>query len=360
MRRFSLRAILAASLVLSATVPALLVLWMMTRASGQAVDDLAGKLLTGVAVLVQTGTEAHVRQAHDVLDGLFTEPLAAGELDRARAWLRDPAQFEAMAFALTRQSADVPVLNFGNLKGGYFGVEATAGGARISVRRPDGQGRLYFQAAAPGDRSRPQAGDALNFEPRSTAWYAGALSAKGRVFSPVQVSGPRKQLMVSLSQPVYDDDGGAAGVFGAELYLQHLADVLRTQRISSRGAAFVIDEKNLLVASSAGDPLFTGTPGGYRRTGPGSSANPVIRASFDALQALRASRRQDTVAIDTSLQRLPMTGDALLMVQRPFGEALGLRWTLVVAAPESDFTAEIRRGLKASLATMALMILLGT
>ena len=48
------------------------------------------------------------------------------------------------------------------------------------------------------------------------------------------------------------------------------------------------------------------------------------------------------------------------MVQRPFGEALGLRWTLVVAAPESDFTAEIGRGLKASLATMALLILLGT
>ena len=67
--------------------------------------------------------------------------------------------------------------------------------------------------------------------------------------------------MVSLSQPVYDADGGAAGVFGADLYLQHLADVLRTQRISSRGAAFVVDEKGLLVASSAGDALFTGTAG---------------------------------------------------------------------------------------------------
>ncbi|HMA08036.1 MAG TPA: histidine kinase dimerization/phospho-acceptor domain-containing protein, partial [Ramlibacter sp.] len=208
--------------------------------------------------------------------------------------------------------------------------------------------------------SHPQSTEALNFEPRTSAWYAGALSAKGRVFSPVQVSGPRRQLMVSLSQPVYDADGGAAGVFGADLYLQHLADVLRTQRISSHGAAFVIDEKNLLVASSAGDSLFTGTPGAYQRTGPGSSANPVIRASFDALQALRAGRSQDTVAIDTSLQRLPLAADALLMVQRPFGESLGLRWTLVVAAPESDFTAEIGRGLKASLATMALVILLGT
>ena len=65
-------------------------------------------------------------------------------------------------------------------------------------------------------------------------------------------------------------------------------------------------------------------------------------------------------SLDKALQRLPMAGDSLLLVQRPFGEAQGLRWTLVVAAPESDFTAEIGRGLKTSLAAMAALILLGT
>src|SRR5439155_25685963 len=139
-------------------------------------------------------------------------------------------------------------------------------------------------------------------EPRSTPWYAGAVTAKGRFFTPVQVSAERKQLMVSLSQPVYDADGGVAGVIGADLYLQHLADVLRTQRISSRGAAFVVDEKGLLVASSAGDTLFTGTAGKFQRTSPAGSFNPVIRASFAALQSLWANRSADTVATDTKLQ----------------------------------------------------------
>jgi signal transduction histidine kinase/DNA-binding response OmpR family regulator len=360
MRMFPLRRILAASLVLLATVPALLVLWMMARASSQAVEDLAGKILTQVAALVQSGTEAHVRQVHDVLDGLFAERLAGAELDRARGWLRNPAQFEPMAFALTRQSTSVPVVHFGNLRGEYFGLEKTAEGARIGIRRPDGAGRVFFQARYPGDRSRPTDSEARNFEPRTTAWYSGALSAQGRVFTPVQVSAVRKQLMVSLSQPVYDPDGGAAGVFGADLYLQQLADVLRTQRISARGAAFVIDEKGLLVASSAGDALFTGSPGQLERTSPAASFNPVIRESFKALQALWASRSEDSVATNTALQRLPMEGDALLMVQRPFGEALGLRWTLVVAAPESDFTAEIRRASKISLVAMGLLILFGT
>jgi len=360
LRMFSLRRILTASLVLLATVPALLVLWMMSRAGTEAVEDLAGKILTQVAALVQADTEAHVQQVHDVLDGLFPERIADAEVERARSWLRNPAQFEAMAFALTRQSADVPVVHFANLRGEYFGLEKTDEGASIGIRKPDGLGRIFFGARFPGDRERPLPSEIRNFEPRSTPWYAGALSAKGRVFTPVQVSPTRKQLMVSLSQPVYDADGGAAGVFGADLYLQHLADVLRTQRISSRGAAFLVDEKGLLVASSAGDSLFTATGGRLQRTSPAESANPVIRAGYAALQAMWARRSEDTVAADKALQRLPMAGDSLLLVQRPFGEAQGLRWTLVVAAPESDFTAHINRAFKVSFGAMAALILLGT
>ena len=357
---FSLRRILAASLMLLATVPAVLVLVMMSRASTQAVEDLAGKILTQVASVVQTGTEAHVQQVHDVLDGLFEESLAGGELERARLWLRSPAQFEAMAFALTRQSEAVPAVHFANLHGEYFGLERASGAALVGIRKPDGAGRAFFKARYPGDRAQPGEPEARNFEPRTTPWYTGALSAKGRVFTPVQVSAARRQLMVSLSQPVYDADGGAAGVFGADLYLQHLADVLRTQRISAHGAAFVVDEKGLLVASSAGDALFTGPPGQYQRTSPQDSVNPVMRAGFAGLRALWASRSADSVAVNTALQRLPLAGDSLLMVQRPFGEALGLRWTLVVAAPESDFTADIHRAFAASFAAMALLILLGT
>jgi signal transduction histidine kinase/DNA-binding response OmpR family regulator len=332
----------------------------MARASSSAVEDLAGKILTQVAAQVQTGTEAHVQQVHAVLDGVFPERLAGAELDRARSALRSPVQFEAMAFGLTRQSADVPVMHFANLNGEYFGLESTANGAKIGIRKPDGSGRVFFDARFPGDRSHPAASEIRNFEPRSTLWYSGALRAKDRVFTPVQVSADRKELMVSLSQPVYDADGGAAGVFGADLYLRHLADVLRTQRISSHGAAFVVDEKGLLVASSAGDALFTAEGGKFERTSPAGSYNPVVRASFTQLQSLWASRSEDTVATNTSLQRLPLAGDALLMVQRPFGEALGLRWTLVVAAPESDFTSDIHRALKVSLGAMVALILVAT
>ncbi|HSV45029.1 MAG TPA: histidine kinase, partial [Ramlibacter sp.] len=195
MIRFSLRRILAASLVLLATVPALLVAWMMSRASSQAVEELAGKILTQVAALVQTGTEAHLRQAHDVLNALFAERPSAAEIERARQWLRNPVLFEPMAFALTRQSPDVPTLHFGNLRGEYFGIEATTEGARVGIRPPDGSGRSFYLVQHPGERLHPLAREDRNFEPRTSTWYAGAVDAKGRVFSPVGVSAQRRQLV---------------------------------------------------------------------------------------------------------------------------------------------------------------------
>jgi hypothetical protein len=240
---------------------------------------LAGNVLTHVAAQVQTGTEDHLRQAHAVLNGLFPERMTPAHVAQAREWLRNPVQFEPMAFALTRQSAAVPTLYFGTCAANSWASRTRRTGAHVAVRPAGGAGRSVYQARQPGDRSRLLRSDKANFEPRLSHWYSSAMTAKDRVFSPVQVSVERKQLMVSLSQPVYDADGGAAGVFGTDLYLKPLADVLRTQRISSRGAAFVVDEKGALVASSAGDALFEPVDRQVRRRSPRDSANPVIRAA---------------------------------------------------------------------------------
>jgi len=355
----SLRRVLVASLLVFALVPASLVAWLMARSSDQAVQDLAGGILFNVAARIQAGTEAHLGQAHTALNGLFPESLSAIQTEQARDWLRQSPLFEPMGFALSRQSPDVPSLYFGNNRGEYFSVESTGGGATVLQRGPGDTGLQAFMARRPGDRSRALAIAQTHFEPRTRGWYQGALAAKGRIFSPVQAVPGKSQLFVTLSQPVYDNDGGAAGVFGVDLYLQRLADLLQTQRLSARGAAFIVDEAGWLVAGSAGDSLFEDVQGQRVRRSPQNSANAVIRASFLALQLERTRKREDSVASNTSLQRLPMQGGTLMTVQRPFGESLGLRWTLVVAAPEADFTAEITRAWEVSLMLIGALVLLG-
>ena len=366
---FSLRHLLVVSLLLFALLPAACVTWLLARSSTQSVGELANQVVGNVALRVQAETEHHLQQAHTIMNGLFPATLNLQQTRQARQWLEQPALFESMAFALTRQSASVPYLYMATVKGYFFGVEQTPQGAQVSVREVrDGAAnpRHFFLASQPGDRSQelPSALDA--YEPRTRAWYQAALRAGDRGFSPVYISAAQKQLVITLSQPIYDEFSGAAGVFAADLRLQRLADFLRTQVISAHGAAYLVDERGLLVATSAGDALYSQQAGVLVRAKPDDSRNRVIRASYAALQTGLLKKTSETVMADgfvdrsVSLNRLPMDGDALIAVRRPFGDDLGLRWTLVVAAPESDFTADTHRALLVSLVVIAAVLLLGS
>ena len=128
--------------------PTLLRKLIIGRAGTRAVEELAGGTLAQLGTLVQTDTEAQLRQAHDVLNGFFPDRLDGAQAERARRWLRTPERFEPMAFALVRQAPATPVVHFGNLDGAYLGVERADTGVRVAVRTANGRGREIFAAPA--------------------------------------------------------------------------------------------------------------------------------------------------------------------------------------------------------------------
>lgn len=358
MQLFSVRKILGVSLVLLALVPTVLVGLLLLHASSRAAEDMAGSILTHVADRVQISSEDHLLQAHKVLNALTSPKPSPSEAAVIRGWLHDTTAFETMAFALMRQSPHISALYISDARGNYLGVEPTSVGVKVGVHLPTDKGCSFYLAQHPGDRSRFLNAETSSYDPCMRVWYKDAERAGERVFSPVEMS-ERQQLIVRLSQPVQGLHGEVAGVLGVDLQLQPLADALRVQRISSHGAAFVVDENLALVASSAGDVLLTHGGSDYQRVSPRDSANPVIRTSFAALTDLLAQRPPDVMSSDTRLQRLPSAQGTLLMVQRPFAEALGLRWTLVVVVPESDFTSDIQQAWHVSLGLIVALALLG-
>jgi signal transduction histidine kinase/DNA-binding NarL/FixJ family response regulator len=361
---FSLSRILMVSLLVFALVPAGVVAWLMARSNVQALDDLGGKIVMDVARRVQIDTENHLQQAHTILNGIVAAAPGTAQNAQALAWLAQPESFEGPALSLTRQSPDVSYLFMANAHGDFFGVESIPLGVRIGIRGPKDIGRRFFLANGIGDRGTALPPEANNFEPRTRPWYKKAEEAGKRTFSPIYTSSSKQQLMISLVQPVYADGHALAGVFTADLYLRHLSDMLAAQSISAQGVAYLLDEHGFLVATSmAGDVSYKVNVDLLERVTPEQSKNAVIRASYAGLQqdirrkiaAPAVVRGADTV------QRLPeahaSTGlGALIAVQRPFGDELGLRWTLVVAAPEADFTGELRRALVVSLSIMAALV----
>ena len=362
-RAWSLRTVLVTSLLLFSVVPAATVGWFLYRSNLQSVQTLSEKIVDDVAQRVQNGAEAHLAQAHVVLNGLIHEVPGESGVARARQLMQKTELFEQTAFAMTRMTPKAPHLYLATHRGEYLGVEAVSQNSssmtRVAVRRQGEQGRTYYSAEYPGDRRQKLSTEADNHEPRTRAWYQGAMENKGRKFTAVYPSAEQNQLLVTLAQPVYGTDGGSLGVFAVDLHLAYLKELLQTMVFSAHGTAFLLDEKGVLVANSTIDPLFTGKGGKLERRQPWDSRNDIVRSAYQEVAPSLGKTLQDSVQRIAFLHRVPMGDDALIVVLKPFGESLGLRWSLVVAAPESDFAATTQAALKKTVAVMGLALVLG-
>ena len=362
-RTLSLRTVLVISLLVFCLIPAFAVGWMLYRSNLQTVDALSEKIVYDVAQRVQLDAEEHLGQANIVFNGIVpTQPTAADVL-RARQFLLKPELFEQTAFSMTRMTPNVPYMYFGTAQGEFMGVETMSQGAagvmRVGLRKAGDEGRKYYSAQFAGDRSQATATEAKNYEPRGRPWYQAAMENKGRTFTPVYPSASKKQLLITLSQPIYGEDGEALGVFAIDLYLKRLSELLQSMVISASGSAFIVDEQGYLVANSAGDALFIEDQGKLLRTKPEQSKNDFIRAAYAQGLSSIDKTEESTVKRLSFTRKIGNGADALIVSRIPFGETWGLRWSLVVVAPESDFAGPSQLALKKTVAVMTLALALG-
>ncbi len=363
-RTWSLRAVLVTSLLLFSLVPAATVGWFLYRSNLQSVQTLSEKIVENAARRVQTSTEEQLAQAHVLLNGLIHTQPKDSIVMRARELIEQPALFEQTAFALTRVTPEVPYMFMATHRGEYFGVEAAPASANNLVRfvqRTQGEaGRDFYLAEFPGDRSQKVFVGADVYEPRTKPWYQTAMTARGRSFTAVEASSELRQLTLTLAQPVFGSDGGALGVFAVDLHLKRLGELLQTMVFSARSAVFVLDEKGLLVASSTTDPLFTEPQKGQlQRRRPTELRSDVVRRAYDEVAPSLGQTLESSVQRVAFLRRVDMGNETLIVVLKPFGENLGLRWSLVVAAPESDFSAATQAALRQTVIAMVIALVLG-
>ncbi len=364
-RRWSwtVRSLSMSLLLLFAVLPAMLVGWFLYNSNVQTVDKLSQKIINDVVQRVQVDAEERLQTAGLILNGLIPPAPSDAQTKTARRLINQPEEFEKLAVSLTRMAADVPYLYFGTNKGDFHGVEQiTRGGTglmRIGMRRQGDEGRQYFSALMPGDRSQRLDTEAKNYEPRTRPWYTQAVAKRERVFTPVYLSASKKQLLITVAQPVFEDDGTILGVFAADLYLKQLSEALQIINISPRGVAFIVDDSGHMVATSAGDPLFTEDGGKLERLKPAASASALTRDAFAQMQPLLGKLKADTVQRERFNGAVQTQLGETLVSMRPFAEHLGLPLTLIVAAPELDFSSDAQSGLERAVILMLTVVALG-
>lgn len=358
---WSLRTVLMASLLLFSLAPAATVGWLLYRSNLRSVHTLSEKLVQNVAQRAKTDTENHLLQAHEVLNGLIHERPSESVAVRARLLMQKPELFEQSAFIMAGMIADVPKMYFATYRGQFLAVQTRLEERNsffwVSERKPGDQAARLFSANYPGDRRLPLPLESDNDELRSRFWYQMAVAQKERAFTPVLISGG--QLLLTLAQPVHGREDEVSGVFAIDLHLKRLGQMLQGMRISPHGAVFVVDEQGLLVASSTGDELFSEADGRLQRHTPGQSRNPIIRSAYAEAAPSLEETEESSVQRKSFLRRIAMADDTLMVVLKPFGESMGVRWSVVVVAPESDFTAEVDTALQKTLVVTGLTLLLG-
>ncbi len=360
-RSFSLRTIFLVTLLLFCVVPAAVVGWVLYRSNAQTSNLLAEAIVRDVAKRIQTDTEDHLRQAQVVFNGLVPSRGSPAELARARKLVTDLAFFEDTAFYLCRMTPSGSYMYFGSAAGEFVGVEPlsldTAGATRVGIQKRGETERTFYAAQFAGDRTGLLKPEGKKFEPTARPWYLDAVAAGKRVYTPVYASAAKNQLVITLSQPIFSEEGKVLGVFASEVYLKRLSELMQSLTISPRGVAFLVDDKALLVASSTGDALYVETAGKVERLKPDVSQNQIVRASYADLVANPSAFIKPGTGAASS-RRVAFGEDALIVTAQPFGESDGLRWRLVVAVPESDFTAQTQSAIEKTVAIVALAIAL--
>ena len=363
-----LRTILICSLLIFALLPAGLVGGLMYTSTLQNVDKLSNKIISDVAYRVQLDTENHLLQAHSLLNGLLRPLPTPEQTQQVQALMAAPQIFETLAFSLTRMLPDVSFLYFGSAQGDFYGVQQIAGTAtgnaadtvKVHVKPFDVMSRRYFTALQALDRSAELPPETQTYDPRQRPWYLAAVNQKNRTFTTVYPSASTGQLLITLAQPVYGPDGTVTGVVGADLYLRALTQRLQAQKISANGVAMLIDEQGYLVATSTAEDLFKSIDNKLVRLKPNESANATMRQAYAAFATLQPQKNAGPAGANLEMPSNLNTAqdNNLIAAVRPFGASQGLRWTMIVAAPDEDFAGETRKSIQQSVyVTLAVLVL---
>ena len=368
-RRLSLGPTLVLALVIAALAPALIASWILSENSSEAIETLAENAMSQAAHRVDVGALAHLGESHTVVNALLPPFDAEGaEGERTRHWLDDTSAFEAMAYALTQQSANVPYLYLGRADGAFLGVEREAQGFIVREIHPGDPGRTHYLISQPGDRSHPIKTETTIYDPRKRPWYQLAASTGKRTFTDVYPSAVKKQFDLTLAQPILAADRKTLlGVMAVDMSLARLTELIRSTRISDNAVTYLVDGQGRMVASSTDEELSVQVKDKLQRISPMQSRDSLVRDSYVQLNAQPnkpANQSGGLVRLqgETSwLQRMGLLqSDQLMALQRPFGAKYNLDWQLIVVAPEHDFTGQVIAARKWALLAIASLIGIST
>ena len=205
----------------------------------------------------------------------------ANDFARHDVPLGDPRAVARQLHGLLAAERDLGWLYFGNEAGGIVSVGRLADGTTVFLMTDGFRAGIMreFEALPSGEIGRLRK-SAAAFDTRQKSWYTRAKETRKPYWTELYTGAAEPILGVSLATPVFDKDGSFVGVYGTDLILTQLANLMRTLHVGDDGRTFLVDAAGRLIASSGGVlPVSVGADGRQVQLNAAETADPVVRST---------------------------------------------------------------------------------
>jgi len=217
--------------------------------SDQLVQQWTDAVRRDVNVMITTGDRMSTRMVNDIA--------------RHAVPLDDPAALGRELYDLLRDEPNVQWLSCSNEAGGVIDAGRLADGTLVFLMTDGFRAGMYREyEASPDGRMGNLRKSGVYLDARQKPWYTRARDTRARAWSEPFLGSAEFILGVVLSAPVFNKDGGFAGVCNVVLILTALSDFMKSTRLGDNGRAFIIDTTGQLIAASGRvAPVVTGNDG---------------------------------------------------------------------------------------------------
>ena len=358
----SLRQMLTLPYVALVLLAALVIGLLSYRAGSEAVDTLSDRVLSETVARIAQAVDKHVSGSEAVLETAFPTDVPApvsiqNELDalRNRFWLATSVHLDPNNYAY-----------YGNRSGQFFGLyRYSSTEAELRLRLEGETVRsIHRYTGIRGALSEPQL-ETRVYDPRERPWYKVGQGTVSQAWTSIYIDFKTLQLVATRARRVNDASGRFEGVVATDLSLARLNDFLKKLQHSPNGFAFIVEPDGNLIATSRGPHLRKSVGGDNTRLNAATSDDPLIAATYKAVNELTKRTDGKTGAISGATQSISFEGPNGEVIQTGYArlrDQAGLDWIVAVAVPRSDFMQKVTDNLQRTviLALLACALIVGT
>jgi diguanylate cyclase (GGDEF)-like protein/PAS domain S-box-containing protein len=347
--RMPLRVLLIVPFVLQVSVAVGVTGWLSIRNGERAVNEVASQLRNEVGHRIEGKLEEYLAVPH-LVNEINLNAIQQGYIDP-----ENPDAMYRYFFYQAQQFDLLESIFFGHVNGEFVGNGRFNQGKNQLMRGgPSLDGAIQFSEVDANGELIQLNLSTSGWNTQTRPWYRAAVEAQQPVWGDIFTYHAYPLMAIPASRPVYDDNGELIGVLGNNFFLSQISDFLQTLDISPHGQTFIMERDGMLVASSTLEQPFEIFDGKAQRLYTVTSTDPLIRASS---QFLLETYGGDLGSIKDSRQLEFRLNDRRQFLQvRPFGDATGLDWLIVVVVPERDFMAQIEANTRHTVGLMLLAL----